>query len=174
MKYFLDTEFYERPCTIELISIGIVAEDGREFYAENREFDLRVFDLEPWLNENIKPHLMFRTIKGLSPTVNREPGDPLTSVYDTKEGIGKWVKSWIGDDEPEFWAFYGDYDWVVFCWLFGRMIDLPEGWPMYCRDIKQLIDEKGNPRKPDQKGSEHNALADARYNKDLYEWAYAI
>jgi hypothetical protein len=29
MKYFLDTEFIEQPNTIELISIGIVAEDGR-------------------------------------------------------------------------------------------------------------------------------------------------
>ena len=33
MKYWIDTEFIERPCTIDLISIGLVAEDGREFYA---------------------------------------------------------------------------------------------------------------------------------------------
>ncbi len=30
MRYFLDTEFYEDGKTIDLISIGIVAEDGRE------------------------------------------------------------------------------------------------------------------------------------------------
>ena len=34
MKYWMDTEFIERPYTIDLISIGLVAEDGREFYAE--------------------------------------------------------------------------------------------------------------------------------------------
>lgn len=33
MKYFLDTEFHEDGKTIDLISIGIVAEDGREYYA---------------------------------------------------------------------------------------------------------------------------------------------
>ena len=33
VKYFFDTEFYEDGKTIDLISIGIVAEDGREFYA---------------------------------------------------------------------------------------------------------------------------------------------
>lgn len=45
------------------------------------------------------------------------------------------------DEEVEFYAYYADYDWVVFCWLFGRMIDLPKGFPMYCRDLKQMLDE---------------------------------
>ena len=39
MKYWIDTEFIERPCTIDLISAGLVAEDGREFYAESSEVD---------------------------------------------------------------------------------------------------------------------------------------
>jgi hypothetical protein len=42
---------------------------------------------------------------------------------------------------PEFYGYYSDYDWVVFCWLFGRMNDLPKGFPMYCRDLKQMLDE---------------------------------
>lgn len=33
-----------------------------------------------------------------------------------------------------------DYDWVVLCQLYGTMMDLPKGWPMYCRDVKQLCD----------------------------------
>jgi 3' exoribonuclease, RNase T-like len=37
--YRLDTEFIERPYTIDLISVGLVAEDGREFYAESSEVD---------------------------------------------------------------------------------------------------------------------------------------
>jgi 3' exoribonuclease, RNase T-like len=39
VKYWLDTEFIARPYTIDLISIGLVAEDGREFYAESSEVD---------------------------------------------------------------------------------------------------------------------------------------
>ena len=56
MKYFIDTEFLEgnqkekfpvslfrkhtKP-TIDLISIGIIAEDGREYYAISKDFNLK-------------------------------------------------------------------------------------------------------------------------------------
>lgn len=40
MRYFFDTEFHEDGQTIDLISIGIVAEDGREFYAVSRDAQL--------------------------------------------------------------------------------------------------------------------------------------
>ena len=52
------------------------------------------------------------------------------------------VLSYKDETEISFYAYYADYDWVVFCWVFGKMIDLPEGFPMYCRDLKQMIDEK--------------------------------
>jgi hypothetical protein len=39
VKYWIDAEFIVRPYTIDLISIGLVAEDGREFHAESREAD---------------------------------------------------------------------------------------------------------------------------------------
>lgn len=48
------------------------------------------------------------------------------------------------DDFPNFYAYYADYDWVVFCQIFGKMIDLPKGFPMYCRDLKQNLDDKMN------------------------------
>ena len=66
-----------------------------------------------------------------------------------------------------------DYDWVVFCQLFGTMMDLPKGFPMFCMDIKQLCVEKGNPRLPEQGNGEHNALADARWNKIAWEFLNA-
>jgi hypothetical protein len=42
-----------------------------------------------------------------------------------------------------FCGYYSDYDWVVFCWLFGKMMDLPtsSGFPMYCYDLKQKLDD---------------------------------
>jgi hypothetical protein len=67
--------------------------------------------------------------------------------------------------KPEFWAYYADYDWVVLCQLFGTMMELPKGWPMYCRDIKQLADSLGNPKLPAPGKDEHYALADARWNR---------
>ena len=48
------------------------------------------------------------------------------------------------------------------------MVDLPKGWPMYCKDIKQLCDDRGNPKLPAQESQEHNALEDARWNKKAF------
>jgi len=39
VKYFIDTEFIDCEQVIDLISLGVVAEDGREFYAISTEFD---------------------------------------------------------------------------------------------------------------------------------------
>jgi hypothetical protein len=71
--------------------------------------------------------------------------------------------------KPEFWGYYADYDWVAVCQLFGRMVDLPKGWPMYCRDLKQWCDELGNPHLPGQTG-EHHALADAQWNREAWRF----
>jgi len=78
------------------------------------------------------------------------------------------ILRFIGDDKPEFWAYYADYDHVVLCQLFGTMMDLPDGWPMYTRDLKQLCDDLGNPKLPKQQAGEHNALDDALWVKDMY------
>lgn len=100
---------------------------------------------------------------------------------------------------PEFYSYYGAYDWVVFCWLFGKMIDLPNGFPMYSHDLKSMLDTKAkslnkyiDPEEnetditnisfteklklfrssinyPKQINS-HNALSDAVFNKKLHEF----
>ena len=85
--------------------------------------------------------------------------------------IKKELLKFINCNKPEFWAYSASYDWVVFCWIFGEMIDLPEHFPMYCNDLKQLADFIGNPefRKLDD-SSEHNALEDAIWNRDFYDF----
>ena len=39
MRFFYDCEFIEDGTTIDLVSIGVVGEDGREFYAVSTGFD---------------------------------------------------------------------------------------------------------------------------------------
>ena len=51
-------------------------------------------------------------------------------------------------------------------------MDLPEGWPRYCRDVKQLCDDLGNPKLPKQKSNEHHALADAEWTREA--WFYLM
>jgi hypothetical protein len=54
------------------------------------------------------------------------------------------------------------------CQLYGTMMDLPKGWPMYCRDVKQWCDMLGNPKLPEQKSTEHHALLDAHWTREAW------
>ena len=155
MKFWFDTEFLEDGRTIELISIGVVAEDGREYYAETKGAEGLATSTE-WLSENVFPHL--------SSPLRKDAKDEKTIAADLIEFMG---------DKPEIWAYYADYDWVVLCQLHGRMVDLPKGWPMYCRDVKQLCDMFGNPELPKRTSTEHHALADARWTRDAWLWLKA-
>lgn len=152
MKWFLDTEFYERPGRIDLISIGLVSSTGLELYAENCDFPWGEVPDDHWLQANVRPHLK----GGLA---LRRPQEIARLILDN-----------VGN-KPEFWGWYCDYDWVVFCWIFGRMIDLPEGFPMFCRDLRQRVAELhiDPATMPEQTGTEHNALEDARWNRLVYE-----
>lgn len=83
--------------------------------------------------------------------------------------------------KPEFYGYYSAYDHVVLCWLFGKMIDLPSGFPMHTIDLKQEMDriqkfhidryKMGNLKSFAQypkQTNEHSAIHDARWNKKLY------
>lgn len=147
MKIWFDTEFIEDGKTIDLISIGMLREDGAELYIESSECDLSRAD--DWVKAYVLTHLTGKT--------------------ETRNDIAASILEFAGD-RPEFWAYYADYDWVALCQLFGRMLDLPEGWPMYCRDLKQLADEHSISLSNISNSSEHHALADARWCRDAYNF----
>lgn len=155
MNYYFDTEFWESGAAnpIQLISIGIVADDGREFYAESSDVDLWVAgQRNSWLVNNVIKHL-----KG--------PRMP-------HHEIGTAILKFIGmDQKPKFWAYFADYDWVVFCQLFGSMVTLPQTFPHYCRDLKQEMARLGI-GKPliEGCGPPHHALSDARWGKAFFDY----
>lgn len=156
MKYFFDCEFHENGSTIDLISIGIVCENDKEFYAVSSDFDKNAAEQNEWLKANV--------LSLLPP-----PGDP---VYKTRKEIKEGILEFIGHDKhPEFYAWYGAYDWVALCQLFGKMIDLPPHFPMYVRDLKYVADMLGvNNDLPPQDGTEHSAIEDARWNVIVYHF----
>jgi hypothetical protein len=231
MKYFFDTEFIEgtqkklfgktKP-TIDLISIGMVDENGREFYAISKEFNLKEawnrqdkkkcencsgVKNEYWIRENILRPIYNELLKKERYTREHHPNLVEPFTYDTIKRLIGWhgktnieianaICAFIyGDDcggsgmsalemamkyeindktkEPEFYAYFAGYDWVAFCWLFGKMIDLPRGFPMYCMDLKQMMQQKGLDKEwkrincPDPDGT-HNALIDAKWNLNLF------
>lgn len=158
MKYFMDEEFIENGPgqPIQFISIGIVSEEGNEYYAVSNEFDET--SASEWVVENVITKLDI-------PPEKRKPN----------KQIAKEIIKFIGDDpKPIFITNYGSYDWVVFCQLFGKMIDLPDNFPMWTYDIQQLKHDLKVIDLPKQEKGEHNALEDARYNKIAYEYLREI
>lgn len=55
MRIWFDTEFIEDGKTIDLLSIGMVREDGKVLYFEPRECDRS--KASPWVMENVIAHL---------------------------------------------------------------------------------------------------------------------
>ena len=249
MKYFLDTEFIEgtqkkwfgqtKP-TIDLISIGIVCENGREYYAISKDFNLKeawnrfqrkeqtIFEKqnafkgkkEYWIRDNVLKSIYTElekkeidNYKGFTDPIydlelsfNYSCLKRLIKKYGkSNKQIAEDIKDFVFkgqgqkirfDNSIQFYGYYSDYDWVVFCWLFGKMIDLPKGFPMYCIDLKQILDERakrwlGNiPQQScvfcddfdsklnsiksckdyPKQTNEHNALADARWTFELHKF----
>ena len=58
MKIFFDTEFTGLHQHTTLISIGLIAEDGRKFYAEFNDYDKSQVD--EWMQENVINNLKFK------------------------------------------------------------------------------------------------------------------
>lgn len=270
-KYFYDCEFLEgtqdrriagiktglktKP-TIDLISIGIVSELGREYYAISKDFNLKEawnrFDIEDqtpfekqpgfkgrkiyWIRNNVLLPI-WRELLIISEelwysysskenyleflkNVNNGKSDHLFTYKSLKRLIEKYGKTnkeisedifsfCTGEDLPiekakfyevklpkcELYGYYSAYDHVTLCWLFGKMIDLPQGMPMYTIDLKQYKNQvaqslvrktginrqgftfhdlegaiehiNGNSEYPFQE-VEHSAIHDARWNREFF------
>lgn len=171
---FYDLEFLEDGRTIELISIGMVCDDGREYYAVNRDMPVRRIKKHKWLMENVVPSLP----KGHGDRRNHVPKswlfDYADPVVKRRERIADEVMDFIraAGSDVELWANYGAYDHVCLAQLWGRMIDLPDGVPMFTTDIQQERARLGLAWNdlPKQADGEHNALADARHNQVVRRW----
>lgn len=174
MKIYYDTEFIEDGRTIELISIGMVSDDGREYYAVNSDAPWDRVRKHDWLMRNVWPHLPLRGHKSGLVTVGGKTEVRLTDpgVVDTRNTqvkprwvIANEVRDFIQATGPDvqLWADYGAYDHVTLCQLWGRMIDLPDGIPMWTHDLRQEWERAGQPDLPPlPEAAEHNALDDAR------------
>jgi len=186
VKIYYDTEFLERgpEYPIDLISIGMVTEDGREFYGINGELVLRFVAQHPWLMENVVPNLPVRVEQevvvwasgdqGYQPRLRWDDTNPdgMQAVM-SRAQLAAQVRTFLmsGPTPPELWAWYGAYAHVVFAQLWGTMAQLPDGIPMWTNDLRHEVHRRGNLRVPVQKsGIEHHALADARWNRDVDQW----
>lgn len=173
MKVFYDSEFLESYGHVDVISMGFVREDGRELYFVLNSFNTLAVANNDWLMENVMtsiPHVEYTShVTGL--------GTPVKDILlvENEDLMSRGAArlallDFVSDIWPDFWAWYGAYDHVALCSLFGRMVDLPKGFPMFTSDIKQLVKKAGNPQMPQQPEGLHNALEDARFNVVRYDY----
>jgi len=179
VNFFLDTEFIESPNTIDVISIGLVCEDDSKLYLVNTECDCR--KASDWVYQNVLLKMPEYDRVGAELCDSREvPPQGTTYRCCGKSDMARYLYTFVvarsitRDKKPSFWGYYSSYDWVVMCWLFGAMVMLPEGFPMYCNDIMQLKASLGAPQLPKQPVGKHNALHDAMWNKEAYDFLVEI
>jgi hypothetical protein len=163
--YCYDTEFVEDGRTIELISIGIVCEDGREYYAVNSDMDVERVTNDQWLLENVWRHLPLDDSGQLDVTDTRvKPKSVIANE------VRDFLLSSADPGAPELWAYFAAYDHVALAQLWGKLIDLPKGIPKYTHDLRQEMDRlwvasSAVPKPPNA----HDALADARWNLEMLQ-----
>ncbi len=183
-RYFYDCEFIDDGETIDLISIGFVAEDGRELYMQSTEFYPQ--KASQWVQGNVIPRLvpcprfplaLQMVIHSTGQCLFEEPGKGIAGAYAecpwrTREQIKRELLAFLDIEaygKPELWGYYSAYDHIAFCQLFGTMMDLPKGFPMLTYDLRQWLDMKGmaDVYRPDD--SVHNSLEDARWVAETYK-----
>lgn len=195
-RFFMDCEFIDTGSSIDLISIGIVCEDGRELYLQSVEFDPD--KASPWVEEHVLHSLLVcprlsgnvrglyaheggqctftnpaRGVTGLHGVKmsGHLIGDHADCPWRTREQIRNEIRHFFNSEKIELWGWCGSYDHVALCQLFGTMMDVPSQFPHYIKDLQYVLDEHGisDDELPQQEGTVHNALEDARHIKKIWE-----
>lgn len=173
MRVFYDTEFVERGpgVPIQPISIAMVSENGQELYLINEDCLSKVMN-NAWLSVNVAPSLPI--------SVDQRGDGHFISEWDPEhtdyqhvislDGLTENVHKFLTqfDTPVELWAYYGAYDHVVLCQLFGSMSDLPPGIPMFSHELMQLMEQHPQIQITTQVDVPHHALYDARWNQSVY------
>lgn len=172
-RIFFDTEFTGLRQDTSLISIGLVSEDDKAFYAETTDYKMSLVDV--WIQKNVvsKLHLISNNYSGL-PTM--EQRKELFTIQGTHEQVGIALKKWLAQfDMVEMWSDCLAYDWVLFNELFGGALHIPGNVYYIPFDICTLF--KVSKIDPDVSreafsgmldGPKHDSLWDARVIRACY------
>lgn len=188
MKIFFDTEFTWLRQDTSLISIGMISEDWREFYAEFTDY--KKDQIDSWLQENVIDNLEYsQPIIGQDEYryISRHDNSKVQDIYlscsiylrwDSKT-ISEQLKVWFSQfDTIEMWSDCLAYDWVLFNSLIADYSEwypkLPSNMHYIPFDICTLFKVKWID--PDISREEfswmnwkkHNALYDAKVIRECY------
>ena len=151
-RFFYDTEFIEDGTTIDLVSIGVVDETGREFYAVSTQFDPD--KAIPWVRRNV--------LEQLPP--------PADKAWRSRERIREDLLAFLTGPARRSSCGRGSPPTTTSpCASCGaRCPRCPRPIPRFTRELRQRWDDLGQPPLPPKPTGTHDALVDARYN--LARW----
>lgn len=182
MNLYFDMEFTGLHKNTTIISIGIVSDNNKYFYAELTDYDKTQVD--NWIKENVIDSLLSNNASIKFPYVRGDIG------YIRNE-----LLNWINNNfEGEYIKWVSDvchYDFVLLVdMLYGNALNVPENHSPSCLDINTMIEDKvysykGNHREafntsrlelcdyPDKikktmEELQHNSLIDAIMMKRIY------
>lgn len=173
-KVFFDTEFTGLHQKTTLISIGLISECGKTFYAELTDYDKSQID--EWLQKNVIEKLYLH-----KPLRNEGyfGGYNEMNVCGNMDLLQTKLRDWLNQFEKvEIWSDCLSYDWVLFNSVFGHAFNIPENVYYIPFDLCTLfkvcgIDPDINREEfSGMNGSDsekHNALWDAKVIKACYD-----
>lgn len=182
MELFFDCEFTGLHKDTTLVSIGIVAENGKKFYAEFSDYDESQCD--DWIKENVLKHTIFAGNDALAARLGKDSNTTVVigGKADIRHELGEWLKQF---DSVQFVSDVSHYDFILLIDIFGTAFDLPGNVSAACHDINQDIArhygiyerEAFDKSREDIvselcgqriEGEKHNALYDAEVIKAIY------
>lgn len=155
MLIFFDTEFTELGIDPRLVSIGLISEDGREFYAELSD-TYQPKDCSAFAQEAVLPHL--------------EGGEARMTMDGLTLRLGNWLESFAQPVRLATDSLSWDWPWIqeLFC--------IPGTWPanvagqplslyqiIYSPFFEQVVEQAFETHEP--KLRRHHALDDAKANR---------
>ena len=196
INIYFDTEFTGLQQDTDLISIGMITEDGKQFYAEFTDYRDYLCDL--WITENV--------IKKMNHP-QKIISDMMTTITGCQDEVREFLLDWLdrqrknGDEKIQFVSDVCHYDFVLLIDLLSdsgcaSAINLPNYISPYCHDINQDMTKFINTKTsnighitdydsfnierenflkefniiiPGDETLKHNSLYDAKVIKSIYE-----
>ena len=182
MNIFLDTEFTGLHKNTTLISLGLVSECGKAFYAEFTDYDKSQVD--DWLQDNVLGNLVHplisnphgKDISDIQDCIVEENTPNYMYCYGIHSVIKFYLSEWLSQfDSVRIISDVPCYDWVLFCDIFGNAFDIPQNVNYIVLDLATMFFMKGIDVNIDRqefsglKNTQHHALDDAKVIKACYD-----
>ena len=175
---YFDTEFTQLVKNTDLISIGIISNDNKTFYAEFTDYNRNKID--KWLTDNVIANLKFNNKSNLYYVEGNN-----VFAKGPKEKVRQYLLPWLKQfGRVQFVSDVCHYDFVLLLdLLVDKTIELPKYISPYCHDINADIANyyKITDREAFNKSREkivaseiannenkHNALYDAIVIKEIH------